>query len=104
MSSGNWRTDKLIELYSSGNTTTQRVKEYESLWQSRCYKDGIPDCCPDKLAKSRKVPSYKAVALAILNNDLQLLSLGFAPKESKWFSTLKKIEIEERSGQASLNL
>jgi len=42
------------------------------------------------------VPSYKRIALAILNNDHPLESLGFTPKTSIFYSALKRIEIEAR--------
>jgi len=41
-------------------------------------------------------PSYKAIAVAILKNDLQFLTLGFQPQESKWYSALKQVEIAEK--------
>ena len=46
--------------------------------------------------KSGKVPSYKAIAVAILSNDVTLKSLGFSGEKSDWYSVYKKIEIEER--------
>jgi predicted phosphoadenosine phosphosulfate sulfurtransferase len=52
------------------------------MWEKRCYFRGIPDECPPKLAKAMRVPSYKAIAMAILKNDLHLTSLGFSNKES----------------------
>jgi len=41
-------------------------------------------------------PSYKAIAIAILKNDLQFTSLGFQPKVSRWYGEFKRIEIEAR--------
>ena len=72
----------------------KRVKEYVETWENRCYKDGIPDEVPNEIAD--KVPSYKRIAMAILKNDLQLTSLGYEPKKSKYYSVLKKIEIDAR--------
>jgi len=46
--------------------------------------------------RSGRVPSYKAIGLAILKNDLALQSLGFSGENSEWYSILKKIEIAER--------
>lgn len=64
------------------------------MWEKRCYKKGIPDEAPFQLKD--KVPSYKRICLAILNNDLQLTSLGYEPKKSKYYSILKRIEISAR--------
>ena len=49
-----------------------------------------------------RVPSYKAIALAILNNDHTLKSLGFSGKESDWYGVLKRIELKEKSTQMEL--
>lgn len=72
----------------------EKVREYVSMWEKRCYKKGIPDEAPFQLKD--KVPSYKRICLAILNNDLQLTSLGYEPKKSKYYSILKRIEISAR--------
>ena len=82
MSNKYWRTEKQTEPFKLGSTTTQRVSEYVKTWENRCYSNGIPDEVPMKLMKSRRAPSYKAIALAILRNDLNLYSLGFRQKDS----------------------
>lgn len=51
-------------------------------WQDRCYRDGIPDTVPNKLLFSGRVPSWKAIAICLLNNDMQLERLGFSRKKS----------------------
>jgi predicted phosphoadenosine phosphosulfate sulfurtransferase len=66
------------------------VEAYVSIWESRCYKDGIPDEVSSLLEKSNRVPSYRAIAVAILKNDLTLKSLGFSGKDSAWAYELKK--------------
>lgn len=77
---------------------TSRIEAYITTWEGRCYSDGIPDEIPAKLAKSFRVPSYKAIALAILNNDAALKSLGFEPRHSQYYELLKggppELEIE----------
>jgi hypothetical protein len=40
-----------------------------------------------------KAPSYQQLALAILNNDRQLKSLGRTPRVSPYYHALKKIEL-----------
>lgn len=67
----------------------------------RGYSDGIPDEVPLRLMQLRKAPSYKAICIAILKNDTSMASLGFTPTSSKWYSELKRIEIEQRDGAAS---
>ena len=53
----------------------KKIKEYIKMWEQRCYSNGIPDEAPQRLAQLNKVPSYKKIAIAILNNDYQLKSL-----------------------------
>lgn len=74
----------------------RRIVSYIKTWKSRGYESGIPDEVPDVLRKLNKAPSYKAVALAILKQDYPLKSLGMVPKVSRFYSELKRLEIEER--------
>jgi len=60
----------------------QRVSEYVRTWESRCYEVGIPDCVVEKISKSGRAPSYKAIAVAILKNDHNMHSLGFQQRDS----------------------
>jgi predicted phosphoadenosine phosphosulfate sulfurtransferase len=78
MSKGFWRTAKLIEPFNPGSCATERVSEYVQTWQRRCYLEGIPDEVPLKVAASGRAPSWRAVAIALLQNDLHLYQLGFA--------------------------
>ena len=52
--------------------------EYVNAWRARCYSDDIPDEAPKKVMQSGRAPSYKAIAIALLKNDLHLYSLGFS--------------------------
>jgi len=52
--------------------------------------------------KSMRVPSYKAVAMAILNNDLHLYALGFQPHISHWCRVLKDEKEKDCSPQSML--
>lgn len=72
----------------------KRIAEYIEIWEKRCYKKGIPDEAPIQI--SDKVPSYKAICIALLKNDMQLTNLGYQPKHSNFYSILKKIEIDAR--------
>ena len=78
MNNGHWRTDKRIEPFAPGRCATERVLEYVKTWQRRCYSGGIPDEVPAKIAASGRAPSWRAVAIAILQNDLHLYQLGYA--------------------------
>ena len=102
MSNNIWQIRKQAEQYHHGKTTISRVKSYEKVWEDRCYPDGIPDEVPDGLMKSMRVPSYKALALCILQNDLYLYGVGFQPHVSHWYRTLKTEKAKEESDQLSL--
>lgn len=58
--------------------------KYVNLWEARCYSDGIPDEVPDLLEKTGRAPSYKAIAICILKNDLRLIGLGFKNESEAW--------------------
>ena len=76
------------------NKLRAKIIEYVQGWEQKCYKDGIPDEAPIELGD--KVPSYKRICIAILKNDINLTSLGYTPKISKYYSILKRIEIDAR--------
>ena len=82
----------------------KRVDEYISNGMKCGYSDGIPDEVPDELMRLGLAPSYKAIAIAILKNDLQFTSLGFPGKHSDWYSALKQIEIAERNDDPQYSL
>ena len=73
-----WRMDKQLVQLGLGKTTTQRVKAYVAMWESRCYSDGIPEEIPPLLSKTGRAPSWKDIALCILKNDLLLKGIGFS--------------------------
>jgi predicted phosphoadenosine phosphosulfate sulfurtransferase len=83
----------------------QTIESYIKDWESKCYYNGLPDEAPKEIFNL--VPSYKRICIAILKNDNSLQSLGFEPKKSKYYSELKRIEIEARptiAKQLKLNL
>ena len=51
---------------------------------------------PKKLAQSGRAPSYKAIAIAILKNDLQLKSLGFADDPPEIYWQVKRLSSDQR--------
>lgn len=73
-----------------------KIAEYIATWKKRGYPKDIPDEVPEVLLQQGLAPSYKAIALTILRNDLQCTSLGFAPAKSEWYGILKRIEIDAR--------
>lgn len=76
--------------------TIQRINHYIENWMECGYEEGIPDEVPIKLMRELLAPSYKAICLAILKNDLLLKSLGFGARPSKYYGVLKRIEVEAR--------
>lgn len=72
--------------------TKEVIENYVRMWENRCYSDGLPDEAPEEIKDL--VPSYKKIAMAILRNDFR--ELGVQPKESKWYSVFKRIEIDNR--------
>ena len=92
MSSNFWQMKKQEAQFKHGNTRISKIEAYIRVWQSRCYSDGIPDAVPDGIAKSMRVPSYKAIAIAILKNDHALSSIGFSGKMSEYYGMIKQHE------------
>jgi predicted phosphoadenosine phosphosulfate sulfurtransferase len=74
----------------------KKIYQYIEKWKRQGYPTGIPNEVPMILMKNNLAPSYKAIALAILRNDHNLISLGFNSKKSKWYDVLKKIELKKR--------
>jgi predicted phosphoadenosine phosphosulfate sulfurtransferase len=60
------------------------------------YFYDIPDEVPQSLSRENLAPSYKALAIALLNNDHALKSLGMTQPKSKAYSMLKQIELKAR--------
>lgn len=79
-----------------------RIEKYIQEWEKKCYSKGIPDEAPIQI--NDKVPSYKKIAIAILKNDFNLKTLGYEPKKSKYYSILKRIEIDARGTNKQLKL
>ncbi len=82
----------------------EKILEYVSKWENRCYSEGIPDEAPKELEVRGIVPSYRLIAIAILKNDISLKMLGFTPKYSEYYSYYKNIEIQKRNGILQLKL
>lgn len=78
------------------------MEAYVSTWEDRCYSDGIPDEVSNLLQASHRVPSYKAIAILLLKNDLKLTGLGFSGTHSKWADILKSEIARKESDQLDL--
>ncbi len=76
------------------------------MWEDRCYPSGIPDQVPFLLEKTGRAPSYKAIAICILKNDLKLKGLGFQEESKKWADDLywesRRKEENKQSGQIDM--
>ena len=79
-----------------------KIDQYIMQWQEKGYPMGLPEEVPIRLHQLKKAPSYKAICLAILNNDHALKTLGFTPEKSKYYHALKRIEISSRNNQLKL--
>ena len=88
MSNVDWRTERRKDISGNGKKVTQKVSEYLTLWEGRCYSSGIPDEVPTEIMRAGKAPSYKTIAIAILNNDYR--SLGIFADEPDWVYDLTR--------------
>jgi predicted phosphoadenosine phosphosulfate sulfurtransferase len=96
-----WRGEQFV----GGKTTGGNVHRYLSLWKSRDYPEGIPDEVPDSLAKENLAPSWKAIACAILKNDMLLTSLGFTTGREALCAKLKSNSgKQQRTGKTQRTL
>ena len=71
---------------------------YIKTWEKRCYNAGIAECVPDRLSVLNKVPSYKEIALSILNNK------KMSYPESHYYYHIKKVELENRDNSKQKQL
>ena len=79
------------------STFERKISDYVSKWERRGYSDGIPDEADPVLEEMIKAPSYRAICMAILKNDRQLVTLGYNRPKSYAYMELKRIEIAERN-------
>jgi predicted phosphoadenosine phosphosulfate sulfurtransferase len=74
----------------------EKIGKYLESWKSKGYSDGITEEAPPRLEELCKAPSYRAVCMAILRNDVACVSLGFSRPKTPEYMALKKVEINER--------
>jgi len=81
----------------------QRVSDYLEVWEKRCYlNNGIPNELPPGLASTNRAPSWKSIAVAILRNDHNLYSLGFARPVSDQAEMLRQQKLRLDSPQIDM--
>src|SRR5699024_2999726 len=97
-----WQIRKQNEKLQHGKSATSRIKAYTDSWQARCYSDGIPDEVPSKLLFSGRAPSWKAIAICLLNNDHQMQKLGMARNASKLGEEIERELKRKDTGQERL--
>ena len=73
-------------------------------WENNCYSNGIPDEVPNEIQNRNLAPSYKAIAIALLKNDMQLTSIGFSATYSDWYGVLKRESLMKEKKQIQLML
>ncbi len=71
--------------------TAKAAKEYIKKWRQRGYERDIPHECPQELSSRGLAPSYKAICLAILQNDIRLKSISPKPDWRKEIKQTQKI-------------
>lgn len=74
----------------------KKIQQYIDNWESKCYKDGLPDEAPRRLEQLNKVPSYRKICIAILRNDVALESLGYSKNKTAIYHELKRIELSKK--------
>lgn len=79
-----------------------KVDWYRWVWSLRGYRKDLPEEVPSEVARKQYAPSWKAIAVAILSNDVTLQSLGFSGPTSSYYSFFKQIELAERGATASI--
>jgi len=96
--------DEPPEYLATPRGVHQKTAVYLEQWKQRGYPEDIPEEVPPLLSSYRLAPSYRAICVAILRNDVGLTSLGFAPRHSAWYDTLKRVELSQREPAASPQL
>ena len=88
--------DKPAAKRKEPKTMQGKIQSYIDTWTHQGYPDGIPDEVPAAIASRNLAPSYRAIAIAIMKNDLHLTTLGFTAPSSEWYGIFKRIEIAAR--------
>ena len=73
-----------------------KILKHIKKWELQGYKNGISDEVPIPLMQNNLAPSYKSICIAILKNDINLLSLGYSKPKNELYGIYKRIEIAKR--------
>jgi predicted phosphoadenosine phosphosulfate sulfurtransferase len=82
----------------------KKILHYIKTWESQGYCDGIPDEVPNVLMELNLAPSYKAICIAIMKNDVQLQFLGYGKEKCNAYNAIKRNEINMRNNQLQWDL
>ena len=74
----------------------RKVRWHLMYWRERGYAHGIPEMVPQEVRERYFAPSWEAIAIAILSNDVGLLTLGFPAPYSDYYTMLKRDEFARR--------
>ena len=74
----------------------RRIKKYIKRWEREGYASGIPDEADPVLESFNLVPSYRLICMAIMKNDVNLISLGFNKPRCNLYHVIKKAELISR--------
>lgn len=77
-------------------TLARRLRAWVAQWERQGYANGIPDEAPANLEAMGKVPSYRRVCIAIMRNDVSMLSLGHSRPSCAIYTALKRDELRLR--------
>ena len=76
------------------------IKAYITIWENRCYPDGLPDEAPEDI--KHLVPAYKKLVLSILTNNYKEIRQD--KPRSRYYRILKQQELRERGVIRQLKL
>lgn len=88
--------------------TTAAALAYIAKWKQRGYERDIPQECPRELSSRGIAPSYRAICLAILQNDLGLKSIS---PRADWRDGIKRtasitnaLGVKKENHQEAMNI
>lgn len=81
----------------------KRFRSWMKGWQSRGYRDGIPDEAPRSLEKKYWAPSWRRVCKVLLRNDWWCKGLGLTQPKSEAYDKYLKVK-KGKKNAASLSV
>ena len=74
----------------------EKIQQYIESWESKGYKNGIPDEAPTELERRNLAPSYRLICIALMKNHNNLEILGFQREKCRIYQEIKREEIYNR--------